>query len=150
VSAAAPPVKKGPPSLPGAQLHFFVHRQSPSPHPDGLKIAATFPDIAARVLRESNGLLPLGFSATVNPWGSNCLTVTEKATPAASYAPYFVSLTRALNQAFPVGDNPWCTLVLAPTAVQVAIDSVPCGARRGGFSLTRPRPYTGPGGVFFA
>jgi len=121
----APPVKKGPPSLPGAQRRFFAPRQSPSPHPDALTIAATFPDIAARVLRESNCLLPLGFSATVNPRGSVSLTVTNKATPAASYAPYFDSLTRALNQSFPVGENPWCTLVLAPTAVQLAIHCLP-------------------------
>jgi len=124
-SAAAPPVKKGPPSLPGAQRRFFAPRQSPSPHPDALTIAATFPDIAARVLRESNCLLPLGFSATVNPRGSISLTVTDKATPATSYAPCFDSLTRALNQSFPVGENPWCTLVLAPTAVQLAIHGLP-------------------------
>jgi len=120
-SAVAPPVKKGPPSLPGAQRCFFAPCQSPAPHPDALTIAATFPDIAARILRKSNCLLPLGFSATVNPRGSVSLTVTDKATPAASYAPYFDSLTRALNQSFPVGENPWCTLVLAPTAVQLAI-----------------------------
>jgi len=124
-SAAAPPVKKGPPSLPGAQRRFFAPRQSLAPHPDALTIAATFPDIAARVLCESNCLLPLGFSATVNPRGSISLTVTDKATPAASYAPYFDSLTRALNQSFPVGENPWCTLVLAPTAVQLAIHGLP-------------------------
>jgi len=124
-STVAPPVKKGPPSLPGAQRRFFAPRQSPSPHPDALTIAATFPDIAARVLRESNCLLPLGFSATVNPRGSVSLTVTDKATPAASYAPYFDSLTRALNQSFPVGENPWCTLVLAPTAVRLAIHGLP-------------------------
>jgi len=124
-STTTPPVKKGPPSLPGAQRRFFAPRQSPSPHPDALTIAATFPDIAARVLRESNCLLPLGFSATVNPRGSVSLTVTEKATPATSYAPYFNSLTRALNQSFPVGENPWCTLVLAPTAVQLAIHGLP-------------------------
>jgi len=124
-SAAAPPVKKGPPSLPGAQRRFFAPRQSPSPHPDALTIAATFPNLAARVLRESNCLLPLGFSATVNPRGSVSLTVTDKATPAASYAPYFASLTRALNQSFPVGENLWCTLVLAPTAVQLAIHGLP-------------------------
>jgi len=53
------------------------------------------------------------------------MTVTDKATPAASYAPYFDSLTRALNQSFPVGENPWCTLVLAPTAVQLAIHGLP-------------------------
>jgi len=120
-STASPPFKKGPPSLPGAQQRFFAPRQSPSPHPDALTVAATFPDIAARVLRESNCLLPLGFSATVNPRGSISLTVTDKATPAPSYAPYFISLTRALNQSFWVGDNPWCTLVLAPTAVRLAI-----------------------------
>jgi len=124
-SAVTPPVKKGPPSLPGAQRRFFAPRQSPSPHPDALTIAATFPDIAARVLHKSNCLLPLGFTATVNPRGSVTLTVTDKATPAASYAPYFDSLTRALNQSFPVGENPWCTLVLAPTAVQLAIHGLP-------------------------
>jgi len=124
-SAVAPPVKKGPPSLPGAQRRFFAPRQSPAPHPDAQSIAATFPAIAARILRESNCLLPLGFSATVNPRGAISLTVTDKATPAASYAPYFDSLTRALNQSFSVGENPWCTLVLAPTAVQLAIHGLP-------------------------
>jgi len=124
-SAAAPPVKKGPPSLPGAQRRCFAPRQSPASHPDALTIAAIFPDIAARVLRESNCLLPLGFSATVNLRGSISLTVTDKATTAASYAPYFDSLTRALNQSFPVGENPWCTLVLGPTALQLAIHGLP-------------------------
>jgi len=124
-STAAHPVKKGPPSLPGAQRSFFAPHQSPSPHPDAPTIAATFPDIAARVLHESNGLLPLGFSATVNPRGSISLTVTDRATPAAPYPSYFVSLTKALNQSFPVGDNPWCTLVLAPTALQLAIHGLP-------------------------
>jgi len=124
-STAGPPVKKGPPSLPGAQRRFFAPRQSPSPHPDALTIAATFPDITTHVLRESNCLLALSFSATVNPRGSISLTITDKATPAASYTPYFVSLTKALNQSFPVGNNPWCTLVLAPTAVQLAINGLP-------------------------
>jgi len=124
-STTAPPVKKGPPSLPGAQRRFFAPRQSPSPHPDALTIAATFHDITARVLRESNCLLPLGLSATVNPRGSVSLTVTHKATPAASYAPYFHSLTWALNHSFPVGNNPWCTLALAPRAVQLAIHGLP-------------------------
>jgi len=124
-STTAPPVKKGPPSLPGAQGRFFSLRQSPSPNPDALTLAATFPDIAARVLRESNCLLPLGFSATVNPRGSVSLTVTDKASAATSYSPYLESLTRALNQSFPVGENPWCTLVLAPTAVQLAIHGLP-------------------------
>ena len=120
-SAVAPPVKKGPPSLPGAQRPFFAAHQSPAPHPDAPSILATFPDIAAHVLRESNCVLPLGFSATVNLRGAISLTVTDKATPAASYAPYFDSLIRALNQSFLVGENPSCTLVLAPTAFQLAI-----------------------------
>ena len=124
-SPVAPPVKQGPPSLPGAQCRFFAPRQSPAPHPDAPSIAATFADIAARVLRESNCLLPLGFSATVNQHGAISLTLTDKATPAPSYAPSFVSLTRALNQFFPVGENPWCTLVLAPTAMQLAIHGLP-------------------------
>jgi len=124
-SAAAPPVKKGPPSLPRAQRRFFAPRQSPSPHLDAPTTAPTFAYIAARVLRESNCLLPSGFSRTVNPRGSVSLTVTDKATPAASYAPYFDSLTRALNRSFPIGENPRCTLVLAPTAVQLAIHGLP-------------------------
>ena len=84
VSAVAPPLKKGPPSLPGAQRRFFAPRQSPTHHPDAPSIAATFPDIAASVLRESNCVLPLGFSATVKPRGAISLTVTDKATPTAS------------------------------------------------------------------
>ena len=124
-SGVTPLVKKGSPSLAGAQRRFFAPRQSPAPHPDAPSIAATFPEIAAGVLRESNCLLPLGFSATVNPRGGISLTVTDKATPAASYAPYFVPLTSALNQSFPVGDNPWWTLVLAPTAVQRTIHGLP-------------------------
>jgi len=53
------------------------------------------------------------------------LTVTDRATSAASYAPYFDSLTRARNQSFTVGQNPWSTLVHAPTAVQLAIHGLP-------------------------
>jgi len=114
--------------LPASQVLnvAFLLLVSPPPHTQTPpSIAGTFPDIAARVLRKSNCLLPLGFSATVNLRGVISLTVTDKATPASSYAPYFDSLTRALNQSFPVGENPWCTLVLAPTAVQLAIHSLP-------------------------
>jgi len=42
-SAAAPPVKKGQPSLPRTQRHFIAPRLSPVPHPDAPAIAATFP-----------------------------------------------------------------------------------------------------------
>ena len=65
-SAVAPPVKKGP-FPPRGQRRFFASRQSRAPHPEAPSIAATFPDIGARFLRESNCLLTLGFSATVNP-----------------------------------------------------------------------------------
>jgi len=61
----------------------------------------------------------------VNPRGSVSLTVTDKATPGASYSHYFDSLTTALNQSFPVAENHWCTLALAPTAVQLAIHRLP-------------------------
>ena len=125
VNSVAPLSTKGPPSLPGTQRRSFAPGQSPAPHPDAPTIAATFPDIAACVLRESNCGLPLGYSATVNPRGAISLTIIDKATPAASYAPYFDSLTRALNQSFPVGENTWCILVLAPTAVQLAIHRLP-------------------------
>ena len=90
----------------------------------------TFPDIAARVLRESNCLLPLGFSASVNVRGAISLTVSDKATRAASYAPYFETLTSSLNQSFPAGQNPWAQLILARTAVQLAIHTLPLPFRR--------------------
>ena len=117
-SAAAPPVKKGPPSLPGPQRSVFTPRLSPVHYPDAPAIAATFPDIAARVLRESHFLLPLGVSSSVNSLVAISLKVTDKATPAPSYAPYFESLTRSLNQSLPMGENPRAQFILAPTAVQ--------------------------------
>jgi len=45
--------------------------------------------------------------------------------PAAFYAPYFESLTRSLIQSFPVVENPWAQLILAPTAVQLSIHALP-------------------------
>jgi len=45
--------------------------------------------------------------------------------PAESYAPYFDTLTRRLNQSFPVGNNPWLTFTQAPTTVKLAIHSIP-------------------------
>ena len=63
--------------------------------------------MAACVLHESNCLLTLGFSASVNIRRAISLTVTDKATQAVAYAPYSDSLTRTLNQSFPGGENPW-------------------------------------------
>jgi len=98
---------------------------SPASHTDTPAIAATFTNIAARVVRESNCLLPLGFTASENIRRAVSLPVTDKATPATSYAPYFESLTRSLNQSFPVGENPWAQFILAPTTVQLAIHALP-------------------------
>ena len=42
-----------------------------------------------------------------------------------SYAPNLESLTRSLNQSFPVDENPWAQFILAPTAVQLAIHALP-------------------------
>jgi len=105
-SLAAPHIEKGPPSLPGAQRRFFTPRQTPAPYPNAHTIAATFHERATQVLRESNCLFPLSFSPSVHIRGAPSLTVTDKATLAASYTPYFDSLTRTLNQSFPVGENP--------------------------------------------
>jgi len=51
--------------------------------------------------------------------------VTARATPAASYALYFESLTRSLNKSFPVGENAGAQFILALTAVQLAIHALP-------------------------
>jgi len=99
-------------------------RLSPASHTHTPAIAATFTNIAARVVRESNCLLPLGFTASVNIRRAVSLPVTDKAMPATSYAPYFESLTRSLNQSFPVGENPWAQFILAPTTVQLAIHAL--------------------------
>jgi len=61
---------KPPPPLPLAVRRFFACRTTFKPHPEVLKIAAHFPDIAASVLREANCSLPLSFSCTVNDKGS--------------------------------------------------------------------------------
>ena len=109
--AAAPLIKKGPPSLPSVQQRFLAPRLAPAPHLDAPAIAATFPDIAARILCKSHYLLPCGFSASVNVRSAISLTVTDKETPAPSYAPYFESFTRSLNWSFPVGENPGALFV---------------------------------------
>jgi len=41
------------------------------------------------------------------------------------YRPYFNALTRRLNQSLPVGDNFWLRFTQAPTAIQLAIQSIP-------------------------
>jgi len=116
---------KTPSSLPLASRRFYAPRYEPAPHPLALGIAASFPDIAAATLTESNCLLPKGFIAKVNNRGAVSLTGTNHDTPAESYAPYFDALTRRLHQSFPVGNNPLLTCTQAPTSVQLAIHSFP-------------------------
>ena len=112
-------------SLPFASRRFFAIRETPLPHPRAARITKTFPDIIATTLTESNCLLPKGFSVKVNDRGAVSLTGTDAVTPAESYAPYFDAITRHLNQSYRTGSSPWLSFSLAPTAVQLAIHSVP-------------------------
>ena len=85
-----------------------------TPHPDRDTIAATFPDIAADVLRSSNCALPLSFTAKVNSNGTVTLLGVDPATPASDYSPFFSALAARLNKSFPVGTSPWLPFRLAP------------------------------------
>ena len=117
---------KPPPSLPYASRRFYAISNSPAPQPLTADMKRTLPDIVASTLSDSNCLLPKGFFAKVNDRGAVSLTVTDPHTRAGSYSPYFDALTRRLNQSFPTGSNPWLTFTLAPTAVLLAIHSIPC------------------------
>jgi len=116
---------KSPPPLPQAVCRSFTSRTTFEPHPEALKIAAHFPDIAASVLREAKGSLPLSFSCTVNDKGSVSLLGTDLHTAASAYTPYFAPLTSRLNKAFPVGNSPWNHFKPAPNETQLLIHSVP-------------------------
>jgi len=119
------PATQPPKSLPTAERRFYAPRSSPSEHQQASLIAATFPDIAARVLRDANCVLPLAVTTKVNDRGSVTLLVTDPATPAAAFAPYFDALSAQLNKSFPVGESPWLPFRLAPNEAQLAIHSLP-------------------------
>jgi len=119
------PVTQAPRSLPTAERRFYAPRCSPSEHPQAPLIAATFPNIAARVLRDANCILPLAVTTKVNDRGSVTLLVTNPATPAAAFAPYFEALSCQLNKSFPVEDSPWLPFRLVPNEAQLAIHSLP-------------------------
>jgi len=119
------PATQPPKSLPTAERRFYAPRSSPSEHQQASLIAATFPDIAARVLRDANCILPLAVTTKVNDRGSVTLLVTDPATPAAAFAPYFDALSTQLNKSFPVGESPWLPFRLAPNEAQLAIHSLP-------------------------
>ena len=114
-----------PKSLPTAERRFYAPHSSPSEHQQASLIAATFPDIAARVLRDANCILPHAVTTKVNDRGSVTLLVTDPATPAAAFAPYFDALSAQLNKSFQVGDPPWLPFRLAPNEAQLAIHSLP-------------------------
>ena len=115
-------------SLPLASRSFFAIRETRLPHPQAARISKTFPDIVATTRTESNCLLPKGFRVKVNDRGAVSLTGTNPLTPAESYAPYFDAITRRLNQSYPTGSSPWLPFAQAPTAIQLAIQSVPTDA----------------------
>jgi len=119
------PVSQAPKSRPTAERRFEAHRSSPSEHPQASLIAATFPDIAARVLRDANCILPLAVMTKVNDRGFVTLFVTDLAIPAAAFASYFDALSAQLNKSFLVGESPWWPFRLAPNEAQLAIHSLP-------------------------
>jgi len=119
------PASQPPKSLPTAERRFYAPRSSPSEHQQASLIAASFPDIAARVLRDANCILPLAVTTKVNDRGSVTLLVSDPTTPAAALAPYFDALSAQLNKSFPVGESPWLPFRLAPNEAQLAIHSLP-------------------------
>jgi len=119
------PATQPPKSLPTAERRFYAPRSSPSEHQQASLIASTFPEIAARVLRDANCVLPLAVTIKVNDRGSVTLLVTDPATPAAAFAPYFDPLSAQLNKSFPLGESPWLPFRLAPNEAQLAIHSLP-------------------------
>ena len=124
---ATPPstTSSRPPSLPAAARRFYAPRQVDTPHPDRDTIAATFPDIAADVLRSSNSALPLSFTAKVNSNGTVTLLGVDPSTPASDYSPFFSALAARLNKSFPVGTSPWLPFRPAPKDNQFAIHGLP-------------------------
>ena len=118
------PVTQAPRSLPTAERRFYAPSSCRSEHPQAPLIAATFSDIAARVLRDANCILPLAVTTKVNDRGSVTLLVTDPTTPAAALAPYIEALSSQLNKSFPVGDSPWLPFRLAPNEAQLAIHSL--------------------------
>ena len=108
--------------LPVGSTH---HRQVQTPYPDRDTIAATFPDIAAEVLRSSNCALPLFFTAQVNSKGTVTLLGVDPSTPASDYSPFFSALVARLTKSFPVGTSPWLPFRSAPNENQFAIHGLP-------------------------
>jgi hypothetical protein len=119
------PKSKGPSPLPTAERRFFAPRLFPLEHEDPVRMAATAPDIMAKVLRDANCPYPFSFTATVNAKGAVSLLCTDLYTPATAYSPYYEAMANKLNQAFPMGDNPHRPFRPAPNQVDLAIHRLP-------------------------
>ena len=113
------------PSLPTAAKRFYAPRQTHPSRPDRDTIAATFPDIAAEVLRSSNCALPLSFTANVNSNGTVILLGVDPSTAATNYSPFFSALVARLNKSFQVRSSPWLPFHPAPNENQFAIHGLP-------------------------
>src|SRR5207302_3926738 len=124
-SSAATPKSKGPSSLPAAERRFLAPRLFPLEHEDLVHMAATAPDIMAKVLRDANCPYPYSFTATVNSKGAVTMLCTDLNTPATAYSPYYEAMANKLNQAFPMGDNPHRPFRPAPNQVDLAIHRLP-------------------------
>ena len=114
-----------PSTLLAAARRFYAPRHEPLPHPERETIAATFPHIAAEVMRSSNCTLPLSFTAKVNLHGTVTLLGVSPSTAASDYAPFFGALAARLNKSFPVGSSPWLPFRPAPNENQFAIHGLP-------------------------
>ena len=104
---------------------FYAPRQTQTPHHDRDTIAATFPDIAAEVLRSSGCAPPLSFTAKVNSNGTVTLWGVDSSTPTTNYSPFFSALAARLNQSFHVGTSPWLPFRPTLNENQFAIHGLP-------------------------
>jgi len=102
-------------SLPTAETMVYTPRFTPGQHNQAHMIAATLPDIAARVLLDANCTLPLVVTTKVNDRGSITLLITDTTSPTGAFVAYFDGLMSPLNRPFTVGNAPWLPFWLAPT-----------------------------------
>jgi len=117
-------VPKGPPQLPAAHRRFFAPRTSPTLPNDSFIMTATLPDIMAAVLKEASCSLPLSLTASVNRNRAVAHTANPY-TPSSAYSPFFNTMTKKLNQSFPVRGNPFQVFREAPTRVELLIHNLP-------------------------
>jgi len=116
---------KPPPQLPQVVCRFFASRTTLKPHPEALRIAASFPDIITSVLREENCSLPLSLSCTVNIRGSVSLLGVDHHTAASAYTTYFTPLTTRLSIVLHVGNSLWELFKHAQHETLLLIHSIP-------------------------